>query len=306
MPIDDRHADRASTSLGARGIPLSPPAQRRAGTRRPATAASTWIVAVAIFGLLCLVAWGQDANDVQVSINDLPDETLLRTLDDARFADTASSITILVSAETPEEMKEATLRLRFKTIDDQSYSRIEFLTPDELAGQVYLTTPDASYFIGPDLDFPLQVQPTNAVFGDAAVAQTSGISFADAYTIAERRIVVVDSGSTILELDLEAVDFTVAFQLATVRVETGTGRPLSVVLYAISGLPFYEVFYEVYDSLAIPESDAEDEYVRVQRIVNLLLVGNVTTTEIIEASTEELPDMLFDPDLLVETSSATD
>lgn len=296
---------------------LSLPARSRTSARRLASFAAAETVptrilglilvlalTIAILGLTCLAASGQETDSAQGSISDLPDGALLQMLDDARFTDTASSITILVAAQTSDEVKEATLRLRFKTLDDQTYSRIEFLAPDELAGQVYLTTPDASYFIGPDLDFPLQVQPTNAVFGDAAVAQTSGIRFVEEYTVVERRSIAADGGRTILELDLEAVDFTVAFQLATVRVDPETGRALSVVLYAISGLPFYEVFYEVYDSLAVEGSNAEDEYARVQRIVNLLLVGNVTTTEILEASNEELPDSLFDPGRLADRDPA--
>ena len=131
------------------------------------------------------------------------------------------------------------------------------------------------------------------------MAQTSGIRFADEYTVAERRTVTGETGQEWIELDLEAVDFTVAFQLATVKIDVQTGRAISTVLYAISGLPFYEVFYEVYDSLA-GQDGAPDEYARVQRIVNLLLVGNVTTTEIVDVSAAELPDELFDPNLLAE------
>jgi len=251
------------------------------------------------------MAQDQEPSEPPVAVAERSDAELLQAVDDARFTESASSITILVVAETPDKISEATLRLRFKTISDQDYGRIEFLAPEELAGQIYLTTPDATFFIGPDLDFPLKVQPTNAVFGDAAVAQTSGIRFSDEYTVAERRIAVTEDGLELIELDLQAVDFTVAFQLATVRIDAASGRAISTILYAISGLPFYEVFYEIYDSLTA-EDGTEDEYARVQRIVNLLLVGNVTTTEIIEASAEELADELFDPDLLVGMSAATE
>ena len=253
-----------------------------------------------------VLAQQEPASDLAtVPVTDRSDEQLLQAIDDARFTEFVGSITILVVAETPDEIKEATIRLRFKMIDGDDASRIEFLAPEELAGQIYLTTGDATFFIGPDLDFPLQVQPTSAVFGDAAVAQTSGIRFADEYTVAERRTVITETGQEVIELDLEAIDFTVAFQLATVKIDPETGRAISTILYAISGLPFYEVFYDIYDSLA-GQDRAPDEYARVQRIVNLLLVGNVTTTEIVDVSAAELPDELFDPDLLAEELPGTE
>jgi len=274
--------------------------------RRRGRACAAWMIVLML--ILAVSASAQQdpvSEEPFVPVAERSDEDLLRSIDDARFTDTATSITILIVAESPDEVKEATLQLRFKTIDGDDASRIEFLAPDELAGQIYLTTADGTFFIGPDLDFPLQVQPTNAVFGDAAVAQTSGIRFADDYTVAERRTVTGETGQEWIELDLEAIDFTVAFQLATVKIDPETGRAISTILYAISGLPFYEVFYDIYDSLA-GQDRAPDEYARVQRIVNLLLVGNVTTTEIVDVSAAELPDELFDPDLLAEELPGTE
>ncbi len=274
--------------------------------RRRGRACAAWmIVLMLIFAVSAFAQQDPVSEEPFVPVAERSDADLLRLIDDARFTETAMSITILIVAESPDEVKEATLQLRFKTIDGDDASRIEFLAPEELAGQIYLTTADGTFFIGPDLDFPLQVQPTSAVFGDAAVAQTSGIRFADEYTVAERRTVTGETGQEWIELDLEAVDFTVAFQLATVKIDAQSGRAISTVLYAISGLPFYEVFYEVYDSLA-GQDGAPDEYARVQRIVNLLLVGNVTTTEIVDVSAAELPDELFDPNLLAEAASMTE
>lgn len=278
---------------------------RNAGRKRHSTGAACVIGLILVLSIPALAQQDEIPTGTPVPIMERSDEELLQAVDDARFTDTASSITVQVVAETPNDIREATLRLRFKTIDGADFSRIEFLAPEELAGQIYLTTPDATFFIGPDLDFPLRVQPTNAVFGDAAVAQTSGIRFSEEYTAAARRTVLTETGQELIELDLEAVDFTVAFQLATVRIDPATGRAISTILYAISGLPFYEVFYEVYDRLPA-DGGAPDEFARVQRIVNLLLIGNVTTTEILEASTEQLPDELFDPDRLAGTSSATE
>jgi len=224
---------------------------------------------------------------------DLSDEELLTALDEARlFEETTTGITIAIVAETADDTKEATTRLRFKTIDGEDYARIEFLAPEELAGQIYLSTPEATYFFGPDLDFPIKTSATSELFGDAAVAQTSGIEFVDNYTVAERRNVSLDDGTPAIEVDLEAVDVTIAFQAVTVLTDSVSLQPVMMTLYALSGLPFYEVFFEAY------ATNDEDLYVKTQRIENQLLIGNRTHLEIVEITTEELLSELFDPELL--------
>ena len=228
-------------------------------------------------------ALGQDA---------LSDEELLAVLDDARFFDAdVTTLRVRIHAVTPDEERDAEIRLLFGESVGGASTRIEFLSPDELAGQVYLSVPEATYFFGPDLDFPIKTSATTEVFGDAAVAQTSGIRFLDDYTVSERRALGSEDGTALLEVDLEAVDFSVAFQTATVTVDPESLRPISVVLYALSGIPFYEVFYEIYETRG-----EDDTYVVRQRIVNLFLVGRETTSEILEITDIPLPPELFDPE----------
>ena len=242
-----------------------------------------WIV-----GLLLLAS-------VAVVGQDLSDAGLLTALDDARFFDDdVTQVRIRIVSETPDETREADLSLSFLETEDGSYARIEFASPDDLAGQIFLSTPDATYFFGPDLDFPIKTSATQEVFGDAAVAQTSGIRFAESYTLGDRRTVVSDDGSERWEIDLAAIDYTVAFQAVTVTVDPDTLRADSAILYAVSGLPFYEVFYEDY----VSRDDTSDIYVATQRIVNLLLIGRVTTSEILEIGSPVLPVEWFDPDQL--------
>jgi hypothetical protein len=225
------------------------------------------------------------------------DADLLAAFDDYRFFDAdVTSLRTRIVSETADETREAEVLLLFGELDGADASRIEFLSPEDLAGQIYIATADGTYFFGPDLDEPLKVGGNTAVFGDSAVAQTAGIRFADAYTIEERRTVTGEDGAEILEVDLVAVDFTVAFQAATVKADPETLQPISVVLYAVSGLAFYEVFYEEYVTRG-----EDDVYVSVQRIENRILVDRLTVSEILEIGTEELDAALFDPTQLETT-----
>ena len=222
------------------------------------------------------------------------DAEWLDALDRARFFE--ADVTVLrvrILSVTPDEERSAEIRLLFSELDGETVSRIEFLAPEELAGQVFLNTPSGAFFYGPDLDFPIRTSATTEVFGDAAVAQTSGIRFVDDYTISERRTIEKEDGGTLIEMDLAAVDYSVAFQAITVTADPVTLRPISAILYALSGLPFYEVFYETYETRA-----DSDIYVVRQRIVNLFLVGRQTTSEILEISSDPLAAELFDPDQL--------
>lgn len=219
------------------------------------------------------------------------DLQLLTALDESRLFDTdVTDIRVRIESETPTESREAEIRLLFAELEGDAVSRIEFLSPEALAGQLYLNTPQGTYFYGPDLDFPIKTSATTEVFGDAAVAQTSGIRFALDYTIAERRATTSNDGTELLEIDLVAVDYGVAFQAATLAVDPSALRPISAVLYAVTGLPLYEVFYGPYETR--PNGD---EYVKTQRIENRLLVGRITVSEILDVSTQTHSLTLFDP-----------
>jgi hypothetical protein len=224
----------------------------------------------------------------------LSDSDLLSALDEVRFpAADVNVLRIRIASSTPDAMREAEILLRFGQVGAQDVARIEFLAPAEMAGQIYLSTPDGTYFFGPDLASPIKTSATAEVFGDAAVAQTSGIRFLSEYTIAARRTVQSTDGVELLELDLVAVDYTVAFQAITVRVDPITLRPVSATLFAVSGLPFYDVTYRNYVT-----RENGDVYVSVQEIANRLFLGRVTTSEILEAAAAELPAALFDPEAL--------
>ena len=242
--------------------------------------------------LLSVGVWAQPAVD-------LTHDELLATLDEVRFLDAdVSTLRVRIDSTTPDETRQAELLLRFLETDGASFSRIEFLTPEELAGQVFLNTPEGTFFFGPELDFPIKTSATTEVFGDAAVAQTSGIRFLGSYDLVSRETMTSEDGAeSWLELGLLAVDFSVAFQEITLRVDPETLQPISAVLYALSGLPIYEVFYEVYETREIAEGRS-DVYVRTQRIENRFLVGRITVSEILEVSLDEHAFDLFDPDRL--------
>jgi hypothetical protein len=234
-----------------------------------------FVVGFVLAGLVgALAAHGQDGD-------------LLAALDRARFLDApASQLTAIVRSESDGEVEEAELRLAFKEIGGESYVRIDFLRPVDQAGQVFLVTPDATFFWQPELFAPIRTSGTQAAFGDAAVGQLSGIRFADNYRIASQQPA---QGSDLLELELRAISPSVPFQTVIVLVDPSSGRPRELRLLALTGVLLYRVFLMEYAEIN------GDIYVRDQIVENALVAGSQTTLSIVAVSFEALPDEAFAP-----------
>ncbi len=218
------------------------------------------------------------------------DKELLEEMDQARFLRTTST-TLLVEivAETPDEVETALLKLLLLEEGDETRVRIEFLEPEDAAGQVFLSLPEGTFLWQPELFEPIRTSATQTAFGDAAVAQISGVRFVGNYSITTRT--ALDNGA-LWELELAALRPDVAFQAVTVIADASTLRPEKLKLYAATGALLYNVLVESYAELD------GDSYAETQLVENILLEGNRSRLTILEARIEELSMERFDPDAL--------
>jgi len=240
-------------------------------------------------GMGLLVALALAVNAVAAT----DDAELLQALDDARFlSGSVGGFTVSVVSESNGEVEEAELELAFKEIDGENYTRIDFLAPEELDGQVFLVTPEGTFFWTPDLDFATPFPGNRAGFGSTPVAQISGIRFAEDYTIADRREMEDEAGDLMLELELEATRPGVVFQRIVVLAEADALIPRELELYAATGVLLYRVFLTGYD-----EFDG-DVFVRDQVVEDMILTGTRDSLSILAVRLDPLPDELFDPDAL--------
>jgi hypothetical protein len=221
------------------------------------------------------------------------DDQLLEAFDKARFVESPSfTMTVEVVADRPDGTKQAVVQLYFKEIDGKRYARIEFLAPEELKGQVYVSTPEGTFFWQPGLATPLKVSGRQQVFGDSSVAETVGVRFNGDYKIKSRKDVTLPGNKAGLEVELEATEKSVAFQKVTVTAEKTTLRPIKARLFALSGDPLNDVSYQEYATVD------KDEYVKKQLIENQLIKTNKTLLTITKIEAKELPNDLFDPNKL--------
>ncbi len=221
------------------------------------------------------------------------DDQLLEAFDKARFVESPSfTMTVEVVADRPDGTKQAVVQLYFKEIEGRRYARIEFLSPEELKGQVYLSTPDGVFFWQPGLATPLKVSGRQPVFGDSSVSETVGIQFKGDYKVKARKDVTLPGNKAGLEVELEATEKSVAFQKVTVTADKATLRPVKARLFALSGDPLNDVTYQEYATLD------KDEYVKKQLIENQLIKTNKTLLTITKIEAKDLPNDLFDPNKL--------
>ena len=232
-------------------------------------------------------------NTVAIAQDELTDEELLQALDDARFINATSfTFTVDILAQRPDGDESSTVKLYFKEIDGESFSRVEFLAPEDQVGQIYLTTPDGTFFSSPDVDEPLLVSGAQSVAGDATVVQTVGIPFTNDYTITSRESIMLKDGSSGLNLELEGIDDSVTFPSITVTVDSIELTVLNMTVFALSGDPVNEVTIEEYADLD------GDLYASRQLIQSQLIPENRTLLDTTEFEVIELSDDLFDPQQL--------
>jgi len=224
------------------------------------------------------------------ALNALTDEELLRSMDEARFLSSASTtLDAEVIAEEGGEVSTARLTLMLREEGEESFVRIEFQSPEELSGQVFLSIPSGTYFWQPELFEPIRTSATQAAFGDAAVAQISGVRFEGNYQVTARSEV---NDGVLWKLELAALRPDVAFQSLAVLVDPDSLRPQELLLYSATDTLLYTVVVESYAELQ------GDLYAQSQLVENALIEGNRTRLIILEARIEELPRELFDPDEL--------
>lgn len=245
------------------------------------------LIQFSVLAVIGAVAFGIGS----VAQNAPTDDQLLEAFDKARFVEAPSfTITVETVADRPDGTKQAVVQLFFKEIKGERYARIEFLAPEDLKGQVYVSTPQGVFFWQPGLATPLKVSGRQQVFGDSSVAETVGIQFQKYYKIKVRKEITLPGNKPGLEVELEATDKSTAFQKATVTAEKGTLRPVKARLFALSGDPLNDVTYQEYAAL-----ENKDEYVKKQLIENQLIKTNKTLLNITKIEAKDLPDDLFDP-----------
>ncbi len=226
----------------------------------------------------------------------LSDQQLLGAMDFQRFGGyfnpgvSSTTFTSEIVAQRPDGVKQAVVQVSFKFFQETGdfIARIDYLTPEELSGDVFLVTGEEVFFWNPDLIEPLKVNGRFEVFGDATVAEVVGIQFSGDYTITGRAQVTLD-GAPAIELSLTATRASVAFPKAVVVAPLETLRPATLKLFDESGDLLHDNTFESY-----AQTEDGRPYFDRQLLDNRIVPVNQTLLTITNIENKELPDALFD------------
>jgi len=210
---------------------------------------------VILFTLVALIGLTFSFNTVaQDDAEADPNAELLAAMDFQRFAayfsqeTPGTTFTVEILAERPDGSKAATVQVSFAFDPEQGQrARIDYLTPEELAGDVFIINGDDIFFWNPDLITPLKVNGQFEVFGDATVAEVVGIGFQGAYEVTERSDYTNDDGLDVIELNLVATREEIAFQQARVVANAETMQPITLDLMDENGDLLHHNTFESYD-----------------------------------------------------------
>lgn len=231
-----------------------------------------------------LVGLGQSASDAE----------LLRQIDEARFLNTefVSETMQFLSIDGSGDSQSASVVVSYQTVEEDAPFRVrlDFLSPEESAGQAYLILEDESVMLcTPDLEMPLIISGGTDLFGDSTISTTAGIQFDGDYEIHSRGADEL-GGEEVLRLELRGLVDGLAYPTATVWVHPTSFVPLQTELDSFSGEPISRITYDEYTELA------GDAYALTQTIDNLLLDGFRTILTITQIDTAPLDDGALDPD----------
>jgi len=223
------------------------------------------------------------------------DLELLGAMDFQRFAGyfnpgvPNTTFTNEIIAERPDGSKQAVVQVSFKFAEEAFFARIDYLSPEELSGDVFLITNEEIFFWNPDLITPLKVNGRFEVFGDATVVEVIGIFFQGQYAITNRSETTLTDGAPALRFELEGLRESVAFPKAVAIAEAESLRVITLQLFDESGDLLHENTFESY-----AETPDGRPYFDRQLLDNRIVPVNQTLLIITNIENTVLPDALFD------------
>jgi len=245
-----------------------------------------------LVALIALIGWTAVGATAQP---ELSDEELLQTMDFMRFGGyfageaPSTTFTVEIIADRPDGTQQAVVQVSFNA--NAGIFRIDYLTPEELTGDVFIVTNEEVFFWNPDLISPIQVNGSFEVFGDATVAEVVGIFFQGDYNITGRDFSNLDGVDTLV-LDLEATRESVAFPIARVVADAQTLQPITLELFDASGDLLHLNTFEAYSEVdGLP-------YFETQLLDNRIVPVNRTLMTITNIENTDLAESLFDPNEL--------
>jgi hypothetical protein len=251
-----------------------------AGKQRATIAAlvhACWLFLVFISPSLCL------------AVN--PKE-ILNTADEARGKARGVEWEIRIKAVERGRPQERTIKVSARNFN----SLVEYLAPPNMRSQKLLMLDRNMWFVKPGLSKPVPISPRQKLLGRAANGDIAATNYAGDYKIVKTSEDVVNNDPCYL-FDLVAIDKKATYDRIKYWISKERLVGVRAEFYTVSGKMFKTATFE-YDNSVIVDGQ-QQKFISKMTIADAIVKDDVTTLYYSKASIRNIPDSMFNLNLLL-------
>ncbi|MGM0664409.1 MAG: outer membrane lipoprotein-sorting protein [Thermodesulfobacteriota bacterium] len=242
---------------------------------------------VVILALACLMALS-----IPVIAFDKRTEAILRRADEARGNAEGIVWEIDIISVEGARRNQRTVRVAARNFD----SLAEFLAPPNIKGQKLLMLDRNMWFIKPGLSKAVPISPRQKLLGGAVYGDIASTNYAGDYEVVQVAEEAVD-GELCHLFDLKALDKNCTYERIRYWISKERQVGLKAEFYTVSGKLLKTAIFEYDNSIFLHGSHRE--FISRMVIVDSIREGDVTTMSYQKVSVRQLPDSMFNLNLLL-------
>lgn len=133
---------------------------------------------------------------------------------------------------------------------------VTYTKPEKMKSTYYLVNGYNTWLLMANMGQPIQISPQQKLFGDAGIAEVTGIDY-----IYDYKIDKMTEDNTYYWLELTGVNKKVTYQKLKIQIRKAVNILEKVVLYSVSGIALKEIRYydlQVINNFRVPKIEISD------------------------------------------------
>jgi hypothetical protein len=254
-----------------------------------------YLVLLGIGGLIGASVGGArpaDACERQAGGSEEPStQEILRRADESRGNLSGVVWTVDIDAVEKGKPQQRSLHVRARGYDFLA----DFTAPPKTEGNKVLFVQHNMWFARRDVSKPVPISTKQKLVGGASYGDVAATNYADDYEATRLPDEVVD-GTTTYAFDLEASTKSATYERIKYWISKDRNVPVKAAYYTVSGKILKEAVFEFDHEVRI--GDELRPFVSKMTINDALNKGQTTTLAFSEPTLQELPDSMFNVNLL--------
>jgi hypothetical protein len=219
-------------------------------------------------------------------------EEILKKSDEARGNESGIEWEIAMDSLESGREQQRTIKVRARNFN----SLAEFLAPANVKGQKMLMVDRNMWFAKPGLSKPVPISPRQKLLGGAANGDIASTNYAGDYKITDTSEDTVNKEPCYL-FDLTAIDKKTTYDRIKYWISKERLAGIKAEFYTVSGKMFKTATFEYGNTITI--DGAPRPFISRMVITSAIIKEDVTTMNFRKVSFKNIPDSMFNLNLLV-------